>query len=59
MVECPRCAAQIQLRRTADPHIDSAGFETYTLACVGCESFFSGIIDPYDDSFLVEDVKQK
>jgi hypothetical protein len=55
-VQCPRCAAQTRLRRAADAHIDSAGFETYTLACVGCGSFFSGIIDPYDDALLVEDI---
>ena len=56
LMECPRCAARIRLRRTDDPHIDSAGFESYTLTCTECTTSFSGIIDPYDDVFLIEGV---
>jgi len=54
IVSCPRCNAQIHVRRSLEPYIDSAGFESYALACSQCEIQFSGIIDPYDDAFLAD-----
>ena len=57
IVECPKCRSAVPFRRTNNPLIDSAGFETYRLLCAGCCQRFLGIIDPYDDSFLVEPIE--
>jgi hypothetical protein len=54
VVECPYCRSPLPFRRTRNPIIDSTGFETYQLFCAGCRERFSGIIDPYDHSLLVE-----
>jgi hypothetical protein len=54
IVECPNCRSPVPFRRANNPILDSAGFETYNLLCVSCQKRFSGIIDPYDDSLLVE-----
>src|SRR5271157_3055611 len=50
--ECPRCGCGVPFQCEPNPRIDSAGFETHTLLCMGCGKSFSGIIDPYDDAFL-------
>jgi hypothetical protein len=53
LVHCPDCGALLWLSR--DRHkarIDSGGFEIISLECK-CGRHLSGIIDPYDDKFLL------
>jgi hypothetical protein len=38
--------------------IDSSGFESHILTCPSCGKTFSGIIDPYDNAFLAEDIEE-
>lgn len=33
--------------------IDHHGFERYDLECPACDEVVAGVIDPYDDAFLV------
>ena len=54
IIECPKCRSPIPFRRSNNPIIDGSGFEIYDFLCASCRKRFSGIIDPYDDSLLVE-----
>jgi len=54
IIECPKCRSPIPFRRSNNPIIDSSGFQIYEFLCASCRKRFSGIIDPYDDSLLVE-----
>jgi hypothetical protein len=51
LVKCPKCEAS--LFRTAFPHIDTCGFESYSFRCECCGSAIGGIINPLDDELLV------
>lgn len=55
-VACPRCDARLPFRRRRHPHIDSCGFESYSLACAACGAALAGIIDPCDDALLLTEV---
>ncbi len=55
-VACPRCDARLPFRRSRHPHIDSCGFESYSLACEACGAALAGIIDPYDDALLLTEI---
>jgi hypothetical protein len=53
-INCPKCGARLMLARNRNPQIDSAGFEVLSLEC-SCGARLTGIIDPYDDEFLLSD----
>jgi len=53
LVKCPKCEASSKFFRTAFPHIDTCGFESYSFQCECCGSAIAGIINPLDDEFLV------
>ena len=53
LVKCPKCEASSKLFRTAFPHIDTCGFESYSFRCECCGSAIAGIINPLDDELLV------
>jgi uncharacterized protein YbaR (Trm112 family) len=55
IVACPKCNAQLMLRRSRVPRIDESGFESYNLECEACGTALSGIVDPYDDMLLVSE----
>jgi ribosomal protein S27E len=60
LVKCPKCEASSIFFRTAFPHIDTCGFESYSFRCESCGSAIAGIINPLDDELLVsllEDMK--
>jgi hypothetical protein len=50
---CPNCKAGSKFVRTANPRIDSCGFESYSFQCKWCESSLAGIIDPMNAELLV------
>jgi len=54
---CPECGAEIVLQRVMNPHIDSSGFENYFLKCDQCGVWLIGIIDPYDETLLLTELK--
>jgi hypothetical protein len=56
LIECPRCAARLLFSRKPLPLIDSGGFESYSLKCDQCGAELVGIIDPFDDRFLVSEL---
>ena len=53
---CPRCDAQLMFLRSAKPHFDSCGFESYSLECKKCGTHLAGIIDPCDDALLLTEL---
>ena len=53
LVKCPKCEASSKFFRTAFPHIDTCGFESYSFRCECCGSAIAGIINPLDDELLV------
>ena len=53
LVKCPKCEASSKFFRTAFPHIDTCGFESYSFRCECCGSVTAGIINPLDDELLV------
>jgi hypothetical protein len=54
---CPKCGADVVLRRTLNPHVDSSGFENYFLKCNQCGAWLIGIIDPYDGTLLLTEIE--
>jgi hypothetical protein len=54
-VACVKCGASLLFRRSAAPHIDDCGFESYRIACDECGSELAGIIDPCDESLLLSE----
>jgi hypothetical protein len=57
-IKCTRCKKTLHLWRQATPKLNSCGFECYTLECGGCRISLTGIIDPYDDEFLVSEIER-
>lgn len=55
LAECPKCNARFKFFRANAPHIDTCGFETYSLKCGGCDAMLIGIIDPADDKLLLSE----
>jgi hypothetical protein len=55
IVACPKCHAKFRFYRSASPHIDESGFESYRIECVGCEALLIGIIDPADNKLLLSE----
>ena len=53
IVACPKCNAQFTFYRSAAPHIDHCGFESYRLECVQCDTALAGIVDPSDNKILL------
>jgi len=53
---CPRCRAELAFFRSDTPHIDTCGFESYSLECRECGAPVAGIIDPSDDALLLSDL---
>jgi len=53
-VKCPKCGARLDVTRSRKPRIDSSGFESYSFECK-CGMRLMGIIDPYDNKFLLSD----
>jgi RNase P subunit RPR2 len=53
---CPRCDATLIFLRSAKPHFDSCGFESYSLECKECGAHLAGIIDPCDDELLLTEM---
>lgn len=56
LVACSRCSAQLTFARTAAPHIDACGFESYQFDCEACGAPLAGIIDPADEALLLTEV---
>ncbi len=52
---CPKCDVRLDFRRSANPDIDSCGFESYRLDCPECGAALAGIIDPADDALLLSE----
>jgi hypothetical protein len=52
-VRCPRCGARAKFSRSLFPHIDSCGFECYSLRCECCAGAIAGIIDPHNDELFI------
>ena len=59
IVTCPRCNATFEFRRSARPHIDECGFESYDLKCMTCSASLHGIIDPADDALLLSETESQ
>lgn len=55
-VACPQCSAQVPFHRSAAPHIDACGFESYNFDCQICRASLAGIVDPADDTLLVSQI---
>jgi hypothetical protein len=53
--QCPKCHTRLNFRRSANPDIDSCGFESYRLDCPECGAALAGIIDPADDALLLSE----
>ena len=53
---CPRCDAALMFLRSAKPHFDSCGFESYSLECKECGVPLAGIIDPFDETLLLTQI---
>ena len=53
LIECPRCAARLMFSLKPNPHIDTCGFESYSLKCEQCGVKLVGIFDPFDDKLLI------
>jgi hypothetical protein len=53
---CPRCDAALIFLRSAKPHFDSCGFESYSLECKECGAELAGIVDPCDDALLLTEM---
>ncbi len=53
---CPRCDAPLMFLRSAKPHFDCCGFESYSLECKECGAHLAGIIDPCDDALLLTEM---
>jgi hypothetical protein len=43
--------------RSRTLHIDTCGFESYSLECHECGARLAGIIDPYDDELLLSELE--
>jgi uncharacterized Zn finger protein len=54
---CPKCGADVVLHRVLNPRIDSSGFENYFLKCSQCGVWLIGVIDPYDETLLLTELK--
>lgn len=52
-VRCPNCDASFMFYGNYAARIDHHGFERYDLECPACDEVVAGVIDPYDDAFLV------
>ena len=58
LIECPRCAIRFTFRREPVPPIDSCGFESYNLNCEQCGAELIGVIDPFDNELLIEELRR-
>ena len=56
-IACPACTAQVMFCRSRTLHIDTCGFESYSLECHECGARLAGIIDPYDDELLLSELE--
>jgi hypothetical protein len=54
-IKCPKCEARLILFRPLNPSIDSCGFKSHSIKCETCEVRFAGIIDPYDEVWLLSE----
>ena len=57
IVTCPNCHLNFRFYRSASPHIDECGFESYGLECPRCAAPLRGIIDPADDKLLLSETE--
>jgi hypothetical protein len=53
---CPKCGTHIEVDRSAAPHIDECGFESYKLECHACGTPIGVLVDPADDTLLVSEI---
>ncbi len=57
LIACPTCSARFTFYRSHAPHIDSCGFESYSLECKECGARLTGIIDPNNEKLLLSELK--
>jgi hypothetical protein len=53
VVKCPNCRAHVTFLKSSFPHIDSCGFESYSLRCECCQGVLAGIMDPLTDRPII------
>jgi hypothetical protein len=53
MVKCPNCRTHATFLKSSFPHVDSCGFESYSLRCECCREVLAGIIDPLTDRPII------
>jgi hypothetical protein len=58
IIECPKCSARMPFSRAELAQIDGSGFESYRLSCPACAASLAGVIDPYDETLLLSELKQ-
>jgi len=56
-VQCPTCGGQNPFSETQLAQIDSSGFECYRFSCTACAIPLAGIIDPYDGTLLLTELR--
>lgn len=52
-LQCPYCARLLGFQRASFPPLDSSGLETYAFECSQCGVDLVGVVDPWDDQFLL------
>jgi len=56
--ECPKCSARMPFSRAELAQIDASGFESYRLSCRACAVPLAGVVDPYDETLLLSELKE-
>jgi hypothetical protein len=53
LAKCPNCRTHTRFFKFSLPHIDSCGFESYSLRCDRCGGVLGGTIDPLSDRLFL------
>jgi hypothetical protein len=58
VIACPQCDTPFMFCRSSTLQINTCGLESCPgLECEGCGALFAGIIDPYDETLLLSQMK--
>ena len=51
-------SARMPFSRAELAQIDGSGFESYRLSCRACAVPLAGVVDPYDETLLLSELKE-